>query len=77
METGVTLFLEEKSRGGMSGDIATPSDDVSASSAIIITSNGECFMMFHNVLRVSQHFLGVHDVLLMFQAVSQCFTCVS
>ena len=43
---------------------SAPTADVSASSADIVSSNGECFVMFHNVLRV------VHDI-------SQWFTNVS
>ena len=34
-------------------DVSTSSADVSASSADIVASNGDCFMMFHNVLSVS------------------------
>ena len=47
-------------------DFSTSSADVSASSADIVASNDDCFMMFHNVLRVS-----------CFTSGSQCFTCVS
>ena len=34
--------------------------------ADIVTLNGECFMMFHNVLRVFPVLVVVHDVLLVF-----------
>ena len=54
-------------------DVAAPNADAddSASSADIVASNDECFVMFYNVLRV------FHDVLLVVHDVSQCFTCVS
>ena len=45
-----------------SADVTAPINDVSASSDDIGSSNVECFVMFHNVLRV------FHDV-------SQCFKC--
>ena len=51
-------------------NVAAPNADVSTSSANIVASNNEYFMMFHNVLRV------FHDVLLVVYDVSQCFTCV-
>ena len=51
----------------------------SASSTDIVTLNGECFMMFHNVfLSVFHDVLQVvNDVLLVVHDVSQCFTSVS
>ena len=61
--------------------------DVSTSSVDIVSSNGKCFMMFHNVLRVFRDvLLVVHDVLLVvhdvsryitFYSVSRCFTMFS
>ena len=48
---------------------------LTASSADIVASNGECFMMFHHVLRVFHNvLLVVHNVLWVFHDVSQCFT---
>ena len=47
-------------------NIAKSSADVAASSADIGSLNGDCFMMFHNILSVS-----FHDFLL----VVLCFTC--
>ena len=59
----------------MSADIAPPSTDVSASSAGIVGSNGECFVMFHNVLRVFHDVLRMfHDVLLVVNDVLGHFT---
>ena len=43
---------------------SAPSADVTSPSADVSTSNGECFMMLHNALRVSYVLLVVHDVLL-------------
>ena len=44
-------------------EVSASSVDVSASSADIVASNDECFMMFHNVLRVFDVvLLVVHDV---------------
>ena len=46
-----------------------------ASSADSVTSNGECFMMFHNVLRVFHDVLRVfHNVLLVVHNVLQHYT---
>ena len=37
----------------LSADIAVPTADVSVSIADIVATNGECFMMFHNVLCIT------------------------
>ena len=59
VEQCFTMFI--KSRNDRR---TAPSADVSSSSVDIVASNGECFMMFHNVLRVFHYvFLVVHDVL--------------
>ena len=53
------------------------STDVAASRANIITSNGECFMLFRNVLSVSWCIMSLmmfHNVLQVFHGVSLCFT---
>ena len=46
-----------RTRADIAKPISMPSADVSELSAYIVASNGECLMMFHNVLRV------FHDVL--------------
>ena len=48
--------------------------DASTSSADIVALNGECFMMFHNVLRVFHDVLLVVDDVLI---VVHCVLCVS
>ena len=61
----------------MSADIAPPSADDSSLSANIVVLNGECFMMFHNVLLVVHdvlHFTIYHNVLQVFHDVLLCLT---
>ena len=53
------------------------SADVAASSADIVTSNLECFMMFYNVLSVSWCFTSGSWCFISGSTVSWCFTSVS
>ena len=63
-------------------DVAAPNADVFTSSADIVASNDECFMMFQNVLRVlhdvslggSRCFTMYHNVLHLFHDVFLCLT---
>ena len=85
------IFPETQSRYHQklraSANVATPSADISASSAYIVASNGECssaswcFTMFHDVSQCFKSVLWCFTCgsrcFTKFVALSQCFTSVS